>query len=242
MIKKTFDITEREPEEEPEDELRDIQVAKIWNDNNNQDGIRPASVTVHLYAGGEVIETVELNEGNGWKHTFRDLPAYFRGNWIRYSVTEDPVEGYTCQVNGFTIRNTHKTETTSVTVRKVWDDNNDAAGIRPSSIRCTLSNGTNVILNERNGWTATVSGLPKKANGQDIVYTWTEQEIVGYKMTGKETRGNVTTFTNAAVGIPQPPEGYKKPRVPGGEYAIFEEYKTALGVDVMINHVGDCFD
>ena len=29
---------------------------------------------------------------------------------------------------------------------------------------------------------------------------------------------------------------------PGGDFAIFEEYQTALGVETIINHVGDCFD
>ena len=30
--------------------------------------------------------------------------------------------------------------------------------------------------------------------------------------------------------------------LPGGDFAIFEEYQTALGVETIINHVGDCFD
>ena len=34
------------------------------------------------------------------------------------------------------------------------------------------------------------------------------------------------------------------PKVPGKPVALFnfEEYDTPLGVEVMINHVGDCFD
>ena len=242
VIRKAFDVTEPEPEEETEPELMDIQVTKIWVDNDNQDGIRPGSVTVHLYAGGEEIDSAVLSEATGWKHTFTELQKYYRGNRIRYSVKEDPVEGYTAQVNGYTIRNIHKPEEVSISVRKVWDDKDNAAGLRPTSIRCTLSNGTSVLLKAESGWMATVSGLPKYANGQEIVYTWTEQAIVGYKLESKETKGAVTTFTNTLVGIPEPPEGYKKPRVPGGEYAVFEEYATALGIQVYINHVGDCFD
>ena len=242
VIRKTFDITEPEPEEEEEPELIDIRVTKVWDDNNNQDGIRPASITVHLYAGGEMIETAQLTEAGGWRHTFSGLPMQFKGNRIRYSVTEDPVPGYTSQVNGYTIRNTHTPEEVNITVRKVWNDNNNSAGLRPKSIRATLSNGTHVLLTEENGWQATVTGLPKKADGVDIAYNWTEQEIIGYKMESKVTNGTVTTFTNKLIGVPQPPEGHKKPRTPGSNYAIFEEYKTALGIDVMINHVGDCFD
>ena len=242
VIKKTFDVTEPEPEEEPEEELTNYTVNKIWVDNDNQDGIRPGSVTVHLFAGGSEIDSTVLSEANGWQHTFTDLPMYFKGNRIRYTVTEDPVEGYTTQINGHTIRNIHKPEEVSISVRKVWDDKDNAADLRPTSIRCTLSNGISVLLKAESGWTATVSGLPKYANGQEIVYTWTEQEIVGYKLESRETKGTVTTFTNTLVGIPEPPEGYKKPRMPGGEYAVFEEYATALGIQVYINHVGDCFD
>ena len=37
------------------------ELRKKWNDNENQDGIRPEEITVHLHADGEVIETIKLN-------------------------------------------------------------------------------------------------------------------------------------------------------------------------------------
>ena len=40
---------------------------------------------------------------------------------------------------------------------------------------------------------------------------------------------------------PEVPEEIKEPKVPE-EFAYFEEYRTALGVETIINHVGDCFD
>ena len=42
-------------------------VTKVWDDNNNQDGIRPTEIKVQLYANGTPVgnETV-LNEGNAW--------------------------------------------------------------------------------------------------------------------------------------------------------------------------------
>ncbi|QTE68150.1 Cna B-type domain-containing protein [Clostridiales bacterium] len=242
VIRKTFDIEEIEPEEEPETELIDINVKKVWNDSDDQDGIRPESITVHLLAGGEMIDTVQLKATTGWKYTFKDLPKTVRGNRISYSVTEDPVPGYTCEVHGYTIRNTHKPEETNVSVRKVWDDRNNALGIRPTSIRMTLSNGTNVLLSEANGWQATITGLPKRMSGEEINYTWVEQEVVGYRQESKTVQGSVTTFTNTPTDVPNVPEGMKKPKLPGGEWAFFEEYQTALGVETIINHVGDCFD
>ena len=44
--------------------------------------------------------------------------------------------------------------------------------------------------------------------------------------------------------IERPPleEGQPMPKVPGKVTFIIDEYDTPLGVEVMINHVGDCFD
>ena len=105
----------------------------------------------------------------------------------------------------------------------------------------TYANNIVVTDNGNNIFSVKVTGLPKKANGTDIRYTWTEEEVVGYKLERKVTNGTVTTFTNAPVTIPQPPEEYKKPKVPTGWYEI-KDYQTALGIESTINHVGDCFD
>lgn len=242
VIRKTFDIGIPEKEEETEPELRDITVRKVWEDNDNRDGNRPGSVTVHLLAGGEKIRTATLKAENGWKYTFADLPKTAHGKRIAYSVTEDPVTDYTCRVDGFTIRNIYRLETTAVTVRKAWDDDNNRAGIRPESIRMTLSSGQAVILNKANGWQATVTGLPKRLNGREALYTWTEQNILGYRLQNVSTTGTVTTFTNEVFRTPEIPENLKPKKMPSGEWQVFEVYATALGVETLINHVGDCFD
>ena len=47
-----------------------VTVTKAWADENNQDGIRPASVKVQLYADGSASgDPVELNEANKWTYT-----------------------------------------------------------------------------------------------------------------------------------------------------------------------------
>ena len=106
----------------------------------------------------------------------------------------------------------------------------------------TLSNGQQAELNEANGWTATISGLPANSAGEPIVYTWTEQEVIGYRMESVATEGTATTFTNQVIIIPETPPQRRTPRRPTAPLEPFEEYDTPLGVDVMINHVGDCFD
>ena len=52
----------------------------------------------------------------------------------------------------------------------------------------------------------------------------------------------MTTFTNKVIEVPEVPQDQPKPRTFGNPIYIFEEYETALGIPVLINHVGDCFD
>ena len=55
----------------------DILVKKVWNDNDDQDGIRPDSITVKLYADEkETTETLILSDRNNWTDTFTGLDKY----------------------------------------------------------------------------------------------------------------------------------------------------------------------
>jgi len=121
---------------------------------------------------------------------------------------------------------------TSASVMKVWDDDNNAAGLRPANVRVTLSNGQVFYLNAANGWSVTVNDLPAMKNGQPITYTWSEQSVPGYVQTGVTRVGNTTIMTNR----------FEPPFNPDEMVEIFEGYDTPLGLDVIINHVGDCFD
>jgi len=60
-----------------------ITITKLWDDSNNRDGVRPASVEVRLIKDmglglpNEVISApVTLNAGNNWTTTFSNLPRY----------------------------------------------------------------------------------------------------------------------------------------------------------------------
>ena len=96
----------------PDEEYEvDITVNKIWEDSLNIYGIRPDSITVHLYANGELVKTQEITKEDGWKYTFEKLPKYNDyGELIKYTISEDEVEGYKTIIDGTTIINTHHEE------------------------------------------------------------------------------------------------------------------------------------
>jgi hypothetical protein len=79
-----------------------ITVSKVWNDNNDFDGIRPGSVQVRLIrdmgvTGQEMVSVpIILNEANNWSHTFTNLPK-FREDGVTpstYHLFEVGVSGY----------------------------------------------------------------------------------------------------------------------------------------------------
>ena len=88
-------------------------VVKVWDDNQDQDGIRPGEVKVQLYKDGKVIEEATLHEKNQWKHVFSGLEKYEKGKEIEYTVKESVVPaGYRDEVSvdddgNFTIVNSH---------------------------------------------------------------------------------------------------------------------------------------
>lgn len=85
---------------------------KIWKDEDNKDGIRPASITVKLLADGkETGQTATVSETSGWTYEFTGLDRYREGKEITYTVEEVNVpDGYTASVEGYNITNTHTPE------------------------------------------------------------------------------------------------------------------------------------
>ena len=88
-----------------------VSGTKTWNDNNNQDGIRPSSITVNLLANGQQVASKTVSASDNWQYSFDNLAAYANGKKITYTVTEDAVAGYTSTVDGYNITNTHNPTT-----------------------------------------------------------------------------------------------------------------------------------
>lgn len=164
-----------------------ISGVKTWQDNNNQDGQRPSSVTVNLLANGKQIQSQKVTATDNWQYSFKDLPEYdTNGQKISYTVTEDNVADYTTTIDGNNLINSYTPKQTSVTVTKSWQDHENQDGLRPDSIKVQLyangeKQGDVVTLTQVQNWTYTWQGLAAKQNGENVKYTVKEVDTVaGY--------------------------------------------------------------
>ena len=179
----------------PKPETIDISVTKAWDDSKNQDGMRPTSIEVELYADGKATgDTATLSESNQWTYTWKDLDEKNAGKDIAYTVGEVKVpDGYTLSgisgnaTKGYTITNSYKTQTVDISGTKIWSDQNNQYGVRPDNITIRLwKNGTEVRSTTISGakdaatWSYSFTGLPKYENGKEITYTVTEDSVAGY--------------------------------------------------------------
>ena len=202
-----------------------ISVKKVWNDADNADGIRPESIKVQLYKNGntKVYDAVELSEKNNWSYTWEGLPTMENNEDIIYAVDEVEIPaGYEKEVTNketkFIITNTHVPDVTKISVEKVWDDNNDQDGIRPTTIKVQLyadgkASGRMAELSENNGWKYTWSNLAKQEKGVTIIYSVDEVEVPeGYSKTVvRENDGKVVSFviTNSRPDTPKTGDAFK---------------------------------
>ena len=168
----------------------EIGGTKTWNDNNNQDGVRPEKITVRLYRDGEEFLTQEVTDVDGmWAYLFTDLDVYRDGGVkIEWTITEDAVEGYTTTYDGTNIINTHETATTDVAGFKTWVDDNDRDGLRPDQITVRLyRDGTEYdakTVTAEDEWKYSWTGLDKyRDGGVEIKWTIDEDVVEGYTKT-----------------------------------------------------------
>ena len=102
------------------------------------------------------------------------------------------------------IENTYEADSRDVSVKKIWNDADDADTIRPDTIQAQLfadgdAYGKPVALSEANGWSYTWTGLEATRNGKAIAYTVDEVSVPnGYTKTisGDATTGFVITNTH----------------------------------------------
>ena len=183
------------------DEKVEVQVNKVWEDENNANTKRPTSIKYVLKGGATPVEQVvsgNTNSNADWSYRFTNLPKYSAtGDEITYTLEEQEVnpgdlkcyeKEITGSMNGgFNIKNKFKVpeDKISVNVAKTWEDNSNVNGKRPASIKYILKGGESdkeqvVIGNTttNDNWSYTFTNLPKyNAQGNEITYTVEEQEV-----------------------------------------------------------------
>ena len=187
-----------------EPETVDISIEKVWDDNDDQDGIRPDSITVNLLADGEKVDSAEVTAVDDWKFDFTGKPKYNKGEEIEYTVEEEAVDGYEGSVKGYIITNVHTPEKITVEGEKIWDDEDDKDEIRPDSITVNLlADGEkvdSVEVTAEDEWKFSFENLPKYSKGKEIEYTVTEDAVEGYEC-------SIDGFTITNTHTPTPDTG-----------------------------------
>lgn len=195
-----------------------VPVEKKWV------GPAAAKATVRLLADGkDTGKSIELNESNNWKGSFKDLAKYSKsGSEVAYTVAEDAVEGYSSKVagdagRGFTVTNTVKTgeldvsktvvarEGLAVDADKIFKfvvEATDAMGRKVSGTYgdATFEDGE-ATLKLKDGQTARITGLPA-----GTAYTVTERAADGYKAAvngaeGSRADGSISADQVAAAAF-----------------------------------------
>lgn len=215
----------------------DITGTKTWEDNSDAYGTRPGGITLALYrkagtgaeevvngADGKPLQPTWVKSGNTWTYTYTHLPeADDQGAVYTYRVEEIQTTGpaggdqYTATQNGMNLTNT-LTGTVNLQVEKLWQDNDNALGLRPDEIIVELCvNGSpdptrTLTLTAANDWKGSFDGLAKyDSNGALIRYSVREESQsmpLGYRVyygeavtgTPESNEEPVYQFTNVADG------------------------------------------
>ncbi|MBQ6655009.1 MAG: Cna B-type domain-containing protein [Erysipelotrichaceae bacterium] len=164
------------------DTKTDIQITKVWDDNDNEDKTRPDSITVYLKNGNNTVQTITIkDDGNGnWKGKFKDVPCYDNdGKVITYTVEEKPIPDYEGTVAEGKIEYVYEYPT------NVYTKEVDLSPVGAETVDVTNGNGSWKINQGVNADYITASGF--KFNDLIIAdCVFTEYDGNGKKVTGDD--------------------------------------------------------
>ena len=159
-----------------------------WDDAENQDGIRPASVSLQLKSkveSGEAVNvgdnvTVKADADGNWTKTWTDLPKYNAGKVIEYTVEESGLpEGYTItttkdeETGAITLKNSYTPKGVDIAVSVNWNDADNQDALRPASVEAEVlangeATGNKVTLTAEGHWKAPDTDLTVYAEAHKI--------------------------------------------------------------------------
>ena len=200
------------------DEKVTVKVKKVWEDSNNAASKRPTAIKVQLKNNAAIVREERVTgSGNEWTYTFENVSKYNGyGDVINYTVEEieeqtEDLKFYEKKITGdkdseYVITNKFKVpdEKIEINVNKTWEDNNNAANKRPTSIKYVLSGNNQtqeqVVSGNRTtdaNWSYEFTNVKKyDNNANEIVYSVEEQEVNANdlkfytkKVSGEQTNG-----------------------------------------------------
>lgn len=185
-----------------------ITGSKVWEDGDDQDGIRPEEVTLTLVRNGVATDvTTKATKEKQWTYAFSDLDVYDdAGAKYVYTVKETPVKGYQTKVKGTTVINTHVPEEVEITLTKKWADQNDKHKLRPGSIEVSLLADEKAVKTVTvtgaagSDWKASFGKLPVYKDGKEITYTVEEAAPKHYTARYRGNAKDGFTITNTLDG------------------------------------------
>lgn len=161
-------------------------IRKTWDDENDQDKIRPDSVRFNLLANGkDVVDTVTLNSENGWKARSKVLPKCENGNEIEYTW-EEVKEGVV-------------TGDEQIGYKVSYDENSDDPDTTVATNSHTPGRGSITITKELDP-----SNLNMDVGDAVFTFSLTGTDVYGKKHTYKKdvkfTKNEVESFTKEKPG------------------------------------------
>lgn len=161
-------------------------IRKTWDDENDQDKIRPDSVRFNLLVNGkDVVDTVTLNSENGWKARSKVLPKCENGNEIEYTW-EEVKEGVV-------------TGDEQIGYKVFYDENSDDPDTTVATNSHTPGRGSITITKELDP-----SNLNMDVGDAVFTFSLTGTDVYGKKLTYKKdvkfTKNEVESFTKESPG------------------------------------------
>lgn len=177
--------------------VTELHGEKVWDDFDDQDQVRPTSVTINLLQNDKKIKETTITNEEDWAFSFTDLVKYDPdGNLYAYRVTEESVPGYTPSIDGTTITNSYRGKV-EVAGSKVWEDYDNQFNSRPTTITIQLLQNEELIdeqiIGENEEWHYAFTDLAKyDETGELYKYTVSEVAVDGYETTIDEATGVIT--------------------------------------------------
>ena len=205
-----------------------LTVQKVWDDQNNKYNLRPSSVKINLYRWSNkdsarvLVDSAYATPSNNdwnWKVTWNDLLRTDGDITYEYTAEEAEVSNYSGKMEwdgsyekGLTGTLTNKLKTyTSLSVKKLWDDQENQFELQPSSIKVNLYWWSNkdstrhyyktATLSAENNWFVTWDNLDYVDGDTTYGYDVEEEEVSEYtgkmQWTGSYKDGWVGSLTNS---------------------------------------------